>query len=127
MCAANGNPQAGTTDDIDIKDNSGAAVAKWCEKCKRWNKGNKLHYTRECNRVTPVPTSDNAQESNLADTTGSDSGNSQDAAASPAPVSDTGSVASPAGMLGLRGTNYDTPTARSANFWGVPRYGGRGY
>ena len=50
--AQHGTPE--DDEDHHVKDND-EIVAKYCNKCKRWNKGNKLHYTRECNRADPAP------------------------------------------------------------------------
>lgn len=120
------------SDDHHIKDND-TIVAKYCGKCHRWTKGNKLHYTSECHRTEPYqpppdPSTPTSNEGNLA--------NSTDSAGSGPPSvatnTDTDStLSSPSGMLSLRGANHALSASsshRSANLgWHLKGSGGRGY
>ena len=123
--AQHGTPE--DDEDYHVKDND-EIVAKYCNKCKRWNKGNKLHYTRECNRADPVPPAATSQpEGNLAQ------GGDAEEVCLPCPTNSStdDSTTQPSALLSLRGADYGTPLSnrsyRSANLGSVPRGGGRGY
>lgn len=99
--------------DCEVKEND-EIIAKCCHRCHQWNKGTKLHHSRECNRE--APTGDNteplapppAPEGNLADT--------DSTAGTPSLASTTdSSLATPSGMLGLRGAACSLPNSFQAN------------
>ena len=128
---ASGLPKDDTVDH-DLKDDTGTIVAKYCGKCSKWTKGNKLHYTRECTRTESVPpesASDSLPdnpESNLAsgDST-SDITPSSGTLSTPPPSS-----LRPTGMLSLRGLDYSLPAspAPTVSFsQHLKGSGGRGY
>lgn len=121
--------------DHDIKEN-GEIVAKFCGKCRRWTKGNKLHYTSECRRqeaVPPLQTPSNSDaNASQGHPEGHLAGNEPNDDGTNAIASDSSSLQSPSGMLSLRGADYElTPNkARSSKSnlsVHLKGYGGRGY
>ena len=117
--------------DHDLKDDSGAIVAKYCGKCSKWTKGNKLHYTKECTRTDPVPppsVPDAASpEGNLAS---GDSTSDLTPSTSTPHTSFSTPPLRPTGMLSLRSADYslpDSPVPTATFSQRLKGSGGRGY